>query len=50
MDFLRDERAASLPEYILLTVLIALACLVGLSLFGRVANNRLSNVAEGIAP
>lgn len=43
-----DEEGASLVEYILLAVLIGLAAIVGMTLFGRVANNRLANLANSV--
>jgi Flp pilus assembly pilin Flp len=47
-DLHRDEEGATLVEYILLAVLIGIAAIVGMTFLGRVANNRLNNVATVI--
>jgi Flp pilus assembly pilin Flp len=45
----RDERGANLVEYCLLIVLIVLACLGGVSQFGKkVPSESFSSIAAGI--
>ena len=45
----RDERGASLVEYALLLVLIAMVCLAAVQLFGSSVNNNLSRSASSIS-
>jgi Flp pilus assembly pilin Flp len=40
----RDESGASLVEYVLICVLVSLAALVGTTLLGNTANNRVNNL------
>jgi Flp pilus assembly pilin Flp len=47
-DFTRDEEGATLPEYMLLVVLIGVACVVGMTFLGKTTNNRLNNVTDAI--
>lgn len=45
----RSVEGASLVEYVLLLTLIALACFVGLQVFGEERNNSLSRSASSIS-
>ena len=45
----RDERGASLVEYALLIALIALACIVAVTLLGSNLNNSYSRAASSVA-
>jgi len=45
----RDERGASLVEYALLLALIAVACVVAVSLLGGNLNNSYSKDASSVA-
>ena len=44
----RDEQGASLVEYALLVALIAIVCVVAVSLLGSNASNKFSQVASGL--
>ena len=48
IGLVRDEEGASLVEYILLAVLIGIAAIVGMTVLGKTANNRLNNITEAI--
>jgi Flp pilus assembly pilin Flp len=41
----QDEEGATLVEYMLLVVLLGVACILGMTFLGRTTNNRLNNVA-----
>ena len=43
--FTKSDRGASMVEYILLAVLIGVAAIAGLTFLGKVANNRMNNIA-----
>jgi len=44
----RDERGASLVEYALLVALIAVVCIVAVSLLGSNASNKFSSVGSAL--
>jgi Flp pilus assembly pilin Flp len=44
----RDEDGASIVEYMLLVVLIAMAALVGITVFGRTTANKMNNIATAV--
>jgi len=44
----RDEEGASMVEYMLLVVLIAMAALVGITVFGRTSANKMNNIAAAV--
>jgi pilus assembly protein Flp/PilA len=44
----RDERGASLVEYALLLVLIAVVAIAGLTFLGHTVNNTFNNVAGNL--
>jgi Flp pilus assembly pilin Flp len=44
----RDEYGASMVEYMLLVVLIAMAALVGITVFGRTTANKMNNIATAV--
>ena len=46
--FGRDERGASLVEYALLVALIAVVCIVAVTILGRNAEEKLSEVGSAI--
>jgi pilus assembly protein Flp/PilA len=46
--FGRDERGASLVEYALLVALIAVVCIVAVTVLGQNANTKLSKVGSAI--
>ena len=46
--FANDERGASLVEYALLVALIAVVCIAAVTLLGRNAGTKLSNVGSSI--
>ena len=46
--FGRSERGASLVEYALLVALIAVVCIVAVSLLGRNASKKFSSVGSAI--
>jgi len=43
-----DQEGATLPEYMLLVVLIGVACVVGMTFLGKTTNNRLNNATDAI--
>lgn len=45
---LQDEEGASLVEYILLVALIAVVCIVAVTLLGRAAGTRFSSTANAL--
>jgi pilus assembly protein Flp/PilA len=47
--FGRSERGASLVEYALLVALIAVVCIVAVSLLGRNASKKFSSVGSAIS-
>ena len=47
--FKRDEKGASLVEYVLLVALIAVVCIVALNLLGSSASTKLTSVGEAIS-
>ena len=46
--FGRDERGASLVEYALLVALIAVVCIIAVTILGRNASEKLSEVGSAI--
>jgi len=44
----RSERGASLVEYALLVALIALVCIIAVTLLGTAASKKFSEVASGL--
>jgi pilus assembly protein Flp/PilA len=44
----RDERGASLVEYALLVALIAVVCIVAVSILGSNASNKFSQVGSAL--
>ena len=44
-----DERGASLVEYALLVALIAVVCIVAVTVLGKSASSKFSNVGSSIA-
>ena len=46
--FARDERGASLVEYALLVALIAVVCIVAVTLLGKNASSKFSSVGSSI--
>jgi len=46
--FGRSERGASLVEYALLVALIALVCILAVTLFGSATSKKFSEVASGL--
>src|SRR5204862_5251445 len=47
--FNRDEKGASLVEYVLLVALIAVVCIVALQLLGSSASTKLQSVGNSIS-
>ena len=47
--FNRDEKGASLVEYVLLVALIAVVCIVALNLLGSSASTKLTSVGNAIS-
>ena len=47
--FNRDEKGASLVEYVLLVALIAVVCIVALNLLGSSASTKLLSVGNSIS-
>ena len=47
--FAHDERGASLVEYALLVALIAVVCIAAVTLLGRNASDKFSNVGSSIS-
>ena len=47
--FNRDEKGASLVEYVLLVALIAVVCIVALQLLGSSASTKLESVGNSIS-
>ena len=47
--FNRDEKGASLVEYVLLVALIAVVCIVALDLLGSSASTKLLSVGNSIS-
>lgn len=47
--FADDERGASLVEYALLVALIAVVCIAAVTLLGRNASTKFSNVGSSIS-
>jgi pilus assembly protein Flp/PilA len=47
--FNRDEKGASLVEYVLLVALIAVVCIVALNLLGSSASTKLQSVGNSIS-
>jgi pilus assembly protein Flp/PilA len=47
--FNRDEKGASLVEYVLLVALIAVVCIVALNLLGSSASVKLTSVGNAIS-
>ena len=45
----RDDRGASLVEYVLLVALIAVVCIVALQLLGNSASDKLTSVGNSIS-
>jgi len=45
----RDDRGASLVEYVLLVALIAVVCIVALQLLGNSASDKLTSVGNAIS-
>jgi len=45
----RDDRGASLVEYVLLVALIAVVCIVALNLLGSSASTKLESVGNSIS-
>lgn len=45
----RDDRGASLVEYVLLVALIAVVCIVALQLLGNSASTKLESVGNSIS-
>jgi len=45
----RDDRGASLVEYVLLVALIAVVCIVALQLLGSSASTKLESVGNSIS-
>ena len=45
----RDDRGASLVEYVLLVALIAVVCIVALNLLGSSASTKLDSVGNSIS-
>jgi pilus assembly protein Flp/PilA len=45
----RDERGASLVEYVLLVALIAVVCIAALTLMGGSASDKLTSVGNSIS-
>ena len=45
----RDDRGASLVEYVLLVALIAVVCIVALQLLGSSASTKLDSVGNSIS-
>ena len=43
-----DEKGASLVEYALLVALIAIVCIVAITLLGNAASNKFSSVGQAI--
>jgi pilus assembly protein Flp/PilA len=46
--FGKDERGASLVEYALLVALIAVVCIVAVTLLGKNASNKFSSVGSSL--
>lgn len=47
--FGRDERGASLVEYALLVALIAVVCIVAITILGNNANDKFSEIGSAVA-
>jgi pilus assembly protein Flp/PilA len=47
--FGRDERGASLVEYVLLVALIAVVCIAAIQLLGNSASSKFSDVGSSIS-
>ena len=48
LDWARDEKGASMVEYALLVVLIAIIAIVAVSLAGESVSEAFSNIASGL--
>ena len=46
--FLRDDEAATMPEYALMVALIAVVCIVAVGLIGTQANAKFNAIATAI--
>jgi pilus assembly protein Flp/PilA len=46
---LREERAATMPEYALMVALIAVVCILAVGLVGTSANTIFGNIATALA-
>ena len=46
--FVKDERGASLVEYALLVALIAVVCIVAVTILGRNASDKFSQVGSAV--
>jgi Flp pilus assembly pilin Flp len=44
----RDDDGASMVEYMLLVALIAMASVVGITVFGRTSANKMNNIAIAV--
>ena len=47
--FNRDEKGASLVEYVLLVAMIAVVCIVALQLLGNSASTKLNSIGNAIS-
>lgn len=47
--FGRDERGATLVEYVLLVALIAVVCIVAISFLGKAASTKFSSVGNNLS-
>ena len=47
--FNRDEKGASLVEYVLLVAMIAVVCIVALQLLGSSASTKLTSIGNAIS-
>jgi pilus assembly protein Flp/PilA len=48
-SFLKDEEAATMPEYALMVALIAIVCVIAVTAIGTQASTKFQNVADNIA-
>ena len=47
-ELLRDEEGSQLVEFVLLTVLIAIASIAGITFLGGSSSNRMNNISTAI--
>jgi pilus assembly protein Flp/PilA len=47
--FLRDDEAATMPEYALMVALIAVVCIIAVTAVGVAANGKFTAIGQAIA-